>query len=235
MRTPRPCCWRVSGAVPDVTRGDERGIRRHRSGSAGCVACGRLSAAERRSVVASGSNAARSRLVIAGPYPSMPHRPRPAVPQGVPRHHHRQQHGGRQRSHHHRLPGGARLGPCHRLGKPRRPGARAPARPLRQPRNRPGVAGNGRRNHRLIAIPSRPATSPEHRRPATDKVPRRFSARRRRRARPAPAIRSCSASRARPVMPRSVNLGYEPEPDNLRAAHGASSAIAARADSAGRF
>jgi hypothetical protein len=72
MRTPRPCCWRVSGAVPDVRPGDERGIRRHRSGSAGCVACARLSAAERRSVVVSGSYAARSRLVIAGPYPSRP-------------------------------------------------------------------------------------------------------------------------------------------------------------------
>ncbi len=40
--------------------------RRHRSGSAGRVACARLSAAERCSVVASGSHAARSRPVIAG-------------------------------------------------------------------------------------------------------------------------------------------------------------------------
>ena len=32
MGTPRPCCWRVSGAVPDVRPGDGRGIRRHRRG-----------------------------------------------------------------------------------------------------------------------------------------------------------------------------------------------------------
>ena len=33
----------------------------------------------------------------------------------------------------HRLPAGTRLGPGHRLGQPRRPGAHPPARPLRQP------------------------------------------------------------------------------------------------------
>ena len=47
---------------------------------------------------------------------------------------------------HHRLPGRARVGPGHRLGKPQRAGARPPARPLRQPMTRPTVpilsAGN---------------------------------------------------------------------------------------------
>ena len=55
----------------------------------------------------------------------------PLYRQGVPRHHHRQQHRGRQRGHDHRLPGRTRLGPGHRLGDPRRASTRAPARPLR--------------------------------------------------------------------------------------------------------
>ena len=57
------------------------------------------------------------------------HRPRPALPRGVPRHHHRRQHIRLSAHHDHRLSGGPRLGPGDRLGNPRRAGARATARP----------------------------------------------------------------------------------------------------------
>jgi hypothetical protein len=72
----------------------------------------------------------------------LPDRPRPGVPQGVPRHHHRQQHGTRRRSHGHRLPGRTRLGPGHRLGNPRRPGPHPPARPLTAPFSREMTSWN---------------------------------------------------------------------------------------------
>jgi hypothetical protein len=85
----------------------------------------------------------------------LPHRPQPLLPQGVPRHHHWNQHRDRPPAghHHHRLPGRDRLGPGHRLGKPQRPTARPSARPLRQPRSQPGVAYNGWRDHQLTANP----------------------------------------------------------------------------------
>jgi len=48
----------------------------------------------------------------------LPHRPRPPLPPGVPRHHHRRQHIRLSAHDDHRLSGGPRLGPVTSWGTP---------------------------------------------------------------------------------------------------------------------